>query len=216
MVHPVLNRNSSITGIQTRIPGLHKLSFTSLWRFLSFLRFLSFTSFKSFQNLDKVGDQCIDFSPKLGMQVVRLDSPNRCCVMRAMACMHVGSLWSCGKTWSCMQSTRMTGESNPCDEIYRKLQKMGTQGIVPTYYCLFAGKWRVVLGDPLSPNLHTEGNFPVRFSRRTSKFIGFPKLYRLTSSFLALRKYFDMQIWRQCVMPGVVWWVVWAESPIQI
>jgi hypothetical protein len=34
--------------------------------------------------------------------------------------------------------------------------------------------------------------------------------------FLALRKYFDMQIWWQCVMPGAVWWVVWAESPIQI
>ena len=69
------------------------------------------------------------------------------------------------------------------------------------WYCLFADKWRVVLGDPLSPNLHTEGNFLVRFSRRKS--IGFPKLYRLTSSFFALRKYFDVQIWRQCVMPGV-------------
>jgi hypothetical protein len=34
--------------------------------------------------------------------------------------------------------------------------------------------------------------------------------------FFALRKYFDVQIWWQCVMPGVVWWVVWAESPIQI
>ena len=57
--------------------------------------------------------------------------------------------------------------------------------------------------DPLSPNLHTEGNFPVRFSRRKS--IGFPKLYRLTSSFFALHKYFDMQIWGQCVVPGAVW-----------
>ena len=44
-----------------------------------------------------------------------------------------------------------------------------------------------------------------RFSSRKS--IGFPKLYRLTSSFFALHKYFDVQIWGQCVMPGVVWWV---------
>jgi hypothetical protein len=44
---------------------------------------------------------------------------------------------------------------------------------------------------------------------------GFNKLYRLTSSFFALRKYFDTHFWWQCVMPGVVWWVVWAESRIQ-
>jgi hypothetical protein len=31
-----------------------------------------------------------------------------------------------------------------------------------------------------------------------------------------LREYFDTHFWGQCVMPGVVWWVVWAESPIQI
>jgi hypothetical protein len=44
--------------------------------------------------------------------------------------------------------------------------------------------------DPLSPNLHTDGNFQAWYSR--CKSIGFPKLYRLTSSFFALRKYFDM------------------------
>ena len=49
-------------------------------------------------------------------------------------------------------------------------------------YCPFAHKWGVVFGDPLSPNLRTEGNFQVRFSRR--KLIEFPKLYRLTSKIL--------------------------------
>ena len=34
--------------------------------------------------------------------------------------------------------------------------------------------------------------------------------------FFALRKYFDTHFWGQCVMPKVVWWVVWAESSIQI
>ena len=81
-------------------------------------------------------------------------------------------------------------------------------------YCPFAPKWRVVLVDPLSPNLRTEGNFQARFSQRKS--IGIPDPYRLTTSFFALRKYFDTHFWGQCVMPGVVWWVVWAESPIQI
>ena len=42
--------------------------------------------------------------------------------------------------------------------------------------------------DPLSPNLHTEGNFQARFSRRKS--IQCSTLYRLTSIFFALRKYF--------------------------
>ena len=68
--------------------------------------------------------------------------------------------------------------------------------------------------DPLSPNLRTEGNFQARFSR--SKSIEFNELYRFTSSFFALLKYFDTHFWWQCAMPGVVWWVVWAESPIQI
>ena len=63
--------------------------------------------------------------------------------------------------------------------------------------------------------MRTERNFPVRFSRREP--IQCSTLYRLTSSFFfALRKYFDTHFWWQCVMPGVVWWVVWAESPIQI
>jgi len=53
----------------------------------------------------------------------------------------------------------------------------------------------------LSSNLHTKGTFQTLFSRRES--IGFNKLYRLTSSFFALRKYFDVQIWWQCVMPGL-------------
>jgi hypothetical protein len=61
--------------------------------------------------------------------------------------------------------------------------------------------------------MRTEGNVQARFSRLKSK--GFNKLYRLTSSFFALRKYFKTHFWWQCVMPGVVWWVVWAESPIQ-
>ena len=59
-------------------------------------------------------------------------------------------------------------------------------------YCPFGSKRQVVLSDPLSSNLHTEGNFQTLFSRRKS--IGFNKLYRLTSSFFALRKYFDVQI----------------------
>ena len=70
-------------------------------------------------------------------------------------------------------------------------------------YWPFASKWRVVFVDPLSPNLHTEGNFQARFSRRKS--IEFSKLYRLTSSFFALCRYFDTHFWWQCVMPGVVW-----------
>jgi hypothetical protein len=82
-------------------------------------------------------------------------------------------------------------------------------------YCPFAHKREVVFVDPMSPNLHMEGNFEAqRFSRRKS--IEFNKRYRLTSRFFALRKYFDVQIWGPCIMPGVVWWVVWAESPIQI
>jgi hypothetical protein len=60
------------------------------------------------------------------------------------------------------------------------------------HYCPFAHKWQVVFVDPLSPNLHTEGNFQARFSRRKS--IEYIELYRFTSSFFALRKYFDVQI----------------------
>jgi hypothetical protein len=57
-------------------------------------------------------------------------------------------------------------------------------------YCPFAHKWGVVFVDPLPSNLHTEGNFQARFSRRKS--IQCSTLYRLTSSFFALRKYFDV------------------------
>ena len=76
-------------------------------------------------------------------------------------------------------------------------------------YCPFARKWKVVFVDPLSSNLRTEGNFKARFP--AGKSIGFNKLYRLTLSFFAL-----LIFWVQCVMPGVVWWVVWAESSIQL
>jgi hypothetical protein len=65
--------------------------------------------------------------------------------------------------------------------------------------------------DPLSPNLRTEGNFQARFFRRKS--IVFNKLYRLTSSFFVLRKYFDTHFWGQCVMPGVVWWLYGQNLP---
>jgi hypothetical protein len=57
-------------------------------------------------------------------------------------------------------------------------------------YCPFAPKWQVVFVDPLPSNLHTEGNFQTRFSRRKSR--EFTELYRATSSFLALHKYFDV------------------------
>jgi hypothetical protein len=57
-------------------------------------------------------------------------------------------------------------------------------------YCPFAPKWEVVFVDPLPPNLHTEGNFQARFTQRKS--IEFNELYRVTSSFFALRKYFDV------------------------
>jgi hypothetical protein len=56
-------------------------------------------------------------------------------------------------------------------------------------YCPFANKWEVVFVDPLPSKMRTEDNFPVRFSRRKS--IQCSTLYRLTSSFFALRKYFD-------------------------
>ena len=56
-------------------------------------------------------------------------------------------------------------------------------------YCPFAHKWQVVFVDPLPSKMRTEGNFQARFSRRNS--IQFPKLYRATSSFFALRKYFN-------------------------
>jgi hypothetical protein len=71
-------------------------------------------------------------------------------------------------------------------------------------YCPFApkAKWGVVFVDPLPSILHTEGNFQARFSRRKS--IQCSTLYRPTSSFFALLKYFDVQIWWQCVMPGVI------------
>ena len=57
--------------------------------------------------------------------------------------------------------------------------------------------------DPLSPYLRAEGNVQARFSQRKS--IGFPNPYRLTSSFFALRKYFDTHFWGQCVAscPGL-------------
>jgi hypothetical protein len=60
----------------------------------------------------------------------------------------------------------------------------------PSGYCPFAPKWQVVFVDPLPSNLHTEGNFQARFSRRKS--IVIPNPYRLTSSFFALRKYLDV------------------------
>ena len=69
-------------------------------------------------------------------------------------------------------------------------------------YCSFAHKWEAVFVDPLSSNLRTEGNFQARFSWRKS--IQCSTLYRLTSSFFALLKYFDTHFWGQCVMPGVV------------
>ena len=47
-------------------------------------------------------------------------------------------------------------------------------------YCLFAHKWQVVLVTHCPQiYIHDES-------------IGFPTIYRLTSSFFALRKYFDM------------------------
>jgi hypothetical protein len=73
--------------------------------------------------------------------------------------------------------------------------------------CQATWEWRVVFVDPLWPNLHTEGNFPVRFSRRKS--IGFSEPYRLTSIFFLLgllRKYFDIYFWKEWVIPGLVWW----------
>ena len=68
-------------------------------------------------------------------------------------------------------------------------------------YCPFAYKWQVVFVDPLSPNLHTEGNFQVRFSIRKS--IQCSTLYRLTSSFFALRKYLDTHFWGQVSCMGL-------------
>jgi hypothetical protein len=73
---------------------------------------------------------------------------------------------------------------------YRRFETVNANCIALGEYCPFAYKWGVVFVDPFSPNLHTEGNFHARFSRRKS--IEFPKLYRLTSSIFALRKYFDV------------------------
>jgi hypothetical protein len=69
--------------------------------------------------------------------------------------------------------------------------KFSTRVVTRVYmYCPFAYKWDVYFVDPFSPNLHTEGNFQARFSQRKS--IEFTELYRFTSSFFALRKYFDV------------------------
>jgi hypothetical protein len=57
-------------------------------------------------------------------------------------------------------------------------------------YCPFAHKWGAVVIDPLSPNLHTEGKYQALVSRRKS--LEFNVLYRPTSSFFVLRKYFDV------------------------
>ena len=90
-------------------------------------------------------------------------------------------------------------------------------------YCPFANKWQVVLltNCPqicVRKKNSRPGFLDVSFRNSTKllTWIEFPKLYRLTStsSFFALHKYFDTHFWGQCVMPGVVWWVVWAESPI--
>jgi hypothetical protein len=67
-------------------------------------------------------------------------------------------------------------------------------------YCPFAHNWQAFFVDPLPSKMRTEGNFQARFIRRKS--IGFNKLYRLTSSFFALRKFFETHFGWQCVMPG--------------